>query len=132
MKVLINNSYGGFGISFYAAEEYAKRKGLVAHFQKYGSNQEISFQEAREAKYGVFFWFSTPSGQEVNSPSRYDATLIQIVEELGEKANGSAANLSVEEIPDGTAFIINEYDGMESICYRDDIPWIIAGGDLVE
>ena len=46
---------------------------------------------------------------------RHDPALIQAVEELGSKANGSHAELSVVEIPDGVDYIVEEYDGMEHI-----------------
>lgn len=46
---------------------------------------------------------------------RNDSDLIAIVEELGEAANGRCAELSIVEIPDGTDFVIEEYDGLEHI-----------------
>lgn len=46
---------------------------------------------------------------------RNDPLLVQVVEELGEKANGSHATLKIVEIPDGTDFTIEEYDGNEHI-----------------
>jgi hypothetical protein len=41
--------------------------------------------------------------------------LVQVIEELGEEANGSHAKLEVIEIPDGVEYTIDEYDGIESI-----------------
>jgi len=46
---------------------------------------------------------------------RTDKLLIQVIKELGEKANGSCANLKIIEIPDDVDWEINEYDGFESI-----------------
>jgi hypothetical protein len=46
---------------------------------------------------------------------RADANLIQVIEELGVKAAGGFADLKIVEIPDGTNYEIDEYDGMESI-----------------
>lgn len=46
---------------------------------------------------------------------RDDPLLVQVVEELGTKANGSHAELKVVEIPADVDFIIDEYDGMESV-----------------
>jgi hypothetical protein len=46
---------------------------------------------------------------------RTDLVLIQVVEELGPKANGRCAELKIIEIPDGTDWEIDEYDGMESV-----------------
>lgn len=48
---------------------------------------------------------------------RDDANLIKVVEQLGNKANGEDANLEVVEIPDGSYYLIDEYDGYESIIY---------------
>lgn len=46
---------------------------------------------------------------------RDDANLIRVVDELGERANGKHAKLSIIEIPDGTDYEIDEYDGAESV-----------------
>lgn len=52
--------------------------------------------------------------------NRSDPLLVQTVEELGKKANGSCAELKIIEIPDGIEWEIDEYDGMESVreCHR--------------
>jgi len=39
---------------------------------------------------------------------------------------GGVADLSIEWVPVGTAFKVNDYDGNESIEYRDMTDWIIA------
>lgn len=39
--------------------------------------------------------------------------LIRVIEEMGDKASGSCAELSVTEIPDGVEWQIEEYDGRE-------------------
>ena len=44
---------------------------------------------------------------------RTDAALVQVVEELGELANGPHAELKVVEIPDDVKWQIEEYDGSE-------------------
>lgn len=46
---------------------------------------------------------------------RDDPDLIKVVEELGDKANGSCACLKIVEIPDGVKWEIEEYDGNEHI-----------------
>jgi hypothetical protein len=40
---------------------------------------------------------------------------VQVVEELGDEANGRCSELSVVEIPDGVQWEIVEYDGLEHI-----------------
>lgn len=46
---------------------------------------------------------------------RTNPLLIQVVEELGNKASSKYAQLSIIEIPDGIEYEIDEYDGIESI-----------------
>jgi hypothetical protein len=46
---------------------------------------------------------------------RNDKNLVQVVEKLGKKANGHFSNLKVVEIPDGTEWEIDDYDGQETI-----------------
>lgn len=47
---------------------------------------------------------------------RDDPRLVACIEKLGpQNASGSAASLRVVEIPDGTAWRIEEYDGLEHI-----------------
>lgn len=49
---------------------------------------------------------------------RHDPLLIQVIEELGTKANGHCADLRIVEIPDGTDYEISEYDGNEHIAEK--------------
>ena len=53
---------------------------------------------------------------------RDDPILVQVVEELGNEANGAFAELEIVDIPDGVNWHINEYDGMESI-HEDHRSW---------
>lgn len=46
---------------------------------------------------------------------RHDPNLIKVVEELGDKANGTHARLSIVEIPDDIDYEVEEYDGNEHI-----------------
>lgn len=46
---------------------------------------------------------------------RTDPHLIQTIEELGELANGSCAELSIIEIPDDVEWVLDEYDGIETV-----------------
>jgi len=49
---------------------------------------------------------------------RDDPILIQVVEELGEKANGMCASLKIVEIPDDVDWEISEYDGNEHVAQK--------------
>src|ERR1700677_485691 len=46
---------------------------------------------------------------------RDDPLLIKVLEEMGEKADGSYARIHITEIPDGVDYEIQEYDGQEWI-----------------
>jgi len=106
MKVLVNDCYGGYGISLEAELLYFTKKG-------------ISF-ELLEEKYGRGKYLI--DGEEVYAElDRDDPILIEVVEEIGsERASGIHAELSISEIPDGCEYSIHEYDGTEYI----DSTWI--------
>ncbi len=58
---------------------------------------------------------------------RDDPFLIRVIEEMGEKSWGACAELEIIELPIGTLYVIDEYDGYESITTsRDEIPWKVA------
>jgi hypothetical protein len=52
------------------------------------------------------------------SDDRTNPKLVACVEKLGESASGICAKLKVVEIPDGIAWEIDNYDGMESVTER--------------
>jgi hypothetical protein len=47
------------------------------------------------------------------SSDRSDPFLIQVVEEMGDKVNGFAADLRIVEVPEEVKWTIEEYDGIE-------------------
>ena len=57
---------------------------------------------------------------------RDDPVLAQVVEELGDDAGVGGADLSIAELPAGTLYRIDEYDGMESVMTQDDYEWKVA------
>jgi hypothetical protein len=71
-----------------------------------------------------------PQGEELSEydieVNRTDPVLVQVVEELGERANGMCAKLYIKDLPAGTRYRIEEYDGNESIETEDDIRWSVA------
>ena len=83
--IVINDCYGGFGLSTRAQQEYRKRAGI------------------------------TESDWCDRDVARDDAYLVQIVRELGMAANGAHSNLKIVEIPGDVDWIIQEYDGAEWI-----------------
>ena len=60
--------------------------------------------------------------------SRHDPRLVRVVEELGEAADGPYARLFVEEVEEDQ-YIIEEYDGMESVVTPSMIRWTEFGGE---
>ena len=81
--VVINDCYGGFGLSKRAQTEYCRLAGI----------QEVDFCDREVA--------------------RDDPYLVKVVKELGMAANGTHANLKIVEIPGDVKWHIAEYDGAE-------------------
>ena len=94
MKIIINNCYGGYGLSEMAVREYCKEANISV--------------EGFEQHHFMGFHYNI---------DRDDELLVSIVEKLGDKANGHAAELVIKEIPKGLEYQISEYDGFESIDY---------------
>lgn len=133
MKVVINRCYGGFGLSPLATKRLAELNGRECYFYKdahgsFASNKlvKVSTDEAERE----IFWYAydVPNADELDdigrdghyiyydsSTDRSDEKLIKVVEELGKKANGSCASLEIVEIPDGVEYVIDDYDGIETI-----------------
>ena len=136
MKVAINKCYGGFGISNEAEIEYLKLKGLKAYFYeqvkyeyKDGRNLYKKVDPSKDTfmtitftkDYGESFeeWPKKDSGYFYSSDiPRDDPDLIKVIEKLGKKANNRFSDLKIVEIPDGTEYIIDEYDGLEHIAEK--------------
>jgi hypothetical protein len=57
---------------------------------------------------------------------RSDPALVQVVEELGDEANTRFSDLRITDLPAGTKYRIDEYDGNESVCTIDDYEWSVA------
>lgn len=96
-KIVYNACYGGFGLSTGARERYIELAGLDENQAFYDFNLD-----------------------------RTDPILVQVIEELGQRANGRYAELYICELPEGTRYRIDEYDGLESVMTPDDYDWSIA------
>jgi len=133
MKVVINRCYGGFGLSHEAVMRYFEIKGITVYPEqgkdhwKFWTYWTVKPEDRLEDKEGEAFYAmsmedrraynATQSAQTVGEREieRHDPALVQAVEELGNAANGSHAELAVVEIPDDVDYIVEEYDGMEHI-----------------
>lgn len=101
MKLVINTSYGGFGLS----KEFYEYYNIPYHrtFGSYIANEK---------------W---------TDDFRKDSRLIEYIEKFGTKAaSGPYSHLEVVEIPKGTRYYIDEYDGAETIVTEDDIDWEVV------
>jgi hypothetical protein len=82
-QIVINDCYGGFGLSDRAIKEYKMLAGIT---DKDFFDREIP---------------------------RDDPYLIKVVRDLGMSANGAHANLKIVEIPGDVKWHVAEYDGAE-------------------
>lgn len=109
MKVVINTCYGGFNLSDAAFELLLDKKGI--EYEKIKSKYDSSmYYEKGHVKENDFYL----------SPyalcgDRSDPHLIEVIEELGHKANGYAAHLKIVEIPEGVEWYVHDYDGLEHV-----------------
>jgi len=140
-KIVINSCYGGFSLSVEGMKRYAEIKGLPLYIE--GDDFCPTFwtipAEERTGLIDQKNW-STFTDEERRQSNqlvdkytissrdfdRTDPILVQVVEELGSKADGSCAKLTIETLEKGTLYRINEYDGYESIETNNDIEWSVA------
>jgi len=86
--IVINDCYGGFGLSVRAINEYKSLAGIT-----------------------------DPSWHDRDIP-RDDPYLVKVVKELGMGANGPHANLKIVEIPGDVDWMVCEYDGAEWVAEK--------------
>lgn len=139
MKLVINQCYGGFGLSPEATLKLWERGGPVdaipakdyfggAPDKQYGLNDSLAkwreyLAKGPEGRTPMFLHVFSPDESLVLHANRDDADranpiLVALVEEMGPAANGSCACLSVVEIPDGTDYEVAEYDGLEHVAEK--------------
>lgn len=129
MKLVINKCFGGFGLSEAGMRRYFELKGWPFYVEKHSSLCSTYWKvppEDRpiqpepwtaapiEDRHRYNFEHAQKSVYE-GDIQRDDPELVRVVEELGSAANGSCAELTVVEIPDGTEWQIEEYDGNEHV-----------------
>jgi len=119
MKVVINTCYGGFGLSQAAYQRLIELGVPEGPYIKETRNPTTERYNPEPRNEGIIFntGFSAAHywGGYFVTEDRAHSLLVQVVEELGAAANGECADLKVVEIPDGTDYTIEEYDGIETI-----------------
>jgi hypothetical protein len=140
-KIVYNACYGGFGLSEPAVRRYCELKGIgffpdsksifttfwtVPEAERTGILDSEEFRaasiEQRQASNARYRELTVDCGR----IPRHDAALVQVVEELGDAANGFCAKLRIEDLPDGSLYRIDEYDGNESVMTNGDYEWTVA------
>jgi hypothetical protein len=142
MKLAINRKFGGFSVSVKGMLEIAKRKGLKVYpYIESSDFSMFSGHYVKETKICsnelIVYYLLKDVGDEFEgdiyndvprwefNPSDYknrtDPDLIATIESLGEEANGKFGELKVVEIPDGFDYEINDYDGLESVYYGNEL-----------
>jgi hypothetical protein len=109
-EIVVNGSYGGFGLS----------KKAVIRMAELGNPEAIE-----EVNINSDFFNSEDYSFYPKSTPRHDPLLVQTVKELEEEASGDSADLGIETIQ-GNKYIIHEYDGSESVQEPRHIKWIVA------
>lgn len=145
MDIVVNKCFGGFSLSKKAVKMLAEKKGKRAYFfeTRFGGPRKPITD--LETKRGMDFFeaFSVPNPDEIlgdrpwaemsdderkiqnqlhesisldtRPEDRTDKDLVDVVKELGDEASGPCAKLEVISIPDGIDWVIDEYDGRESV-----------------
>lgn len=143
-KIAYNACYGGFSLSHEAHLRYAEIKGIRLYPEKGKFNswtywtvppeqrdgilsdeafmREADFEE-RKASNEIY---AAKTLADLRGASRHDPVLIQVIEEMGDAANGAYAELTIYEMASGTLYRIDEYDGMESVKTEDTYEWSVA------
>lgn len=127
MKLVINKRYGGFGLSD-AAYEKLIEWGVPTRAYIESERGEDGLCHEEPANDGEVIFdnnLASPGGRVTSDrywecwtgakENRSHPLVVRVVEELGEAANGSLARLRVVEIPDGTEWVLDEYDGIETV-----------------
>ena len=131
MKVVINNTHGGFRLSNEAIHRYAELKGMkvwteqdkqfknLYHHWVVPPEDRVDFPEnavwaklPHEERQALNEKYRTQQIYE-REMERNDPVLVQVVEELGDLCNTQVSAPKVVEIPDDVQFTIEEYDGRE-------------------
>lgn len=143
-KVVINTCFGGFGLSKESCQRYWDLKGQQVWIEDEKEYPALGMftvwlvSPSERVKHKTSHQFSSMSMDErvvynrkvseqtwhYRNVERNDPVLVQVVEELGDKANGKYSKLQVVEV--NGDYRIDEYDGYESIETPGQIEWQYA------
>src|ERR1700735_3599789 len=104
-KIVYNADFGGFSLSRKAVLRAREISG-DPHWG--GACIKGDFDKVDGSVYERDYGFIEAK---TNGQLRTDPVLVQVVEELGEEANGRNATLAICELEPGTKYRIDEYDG---------------------
>jgi len=134
-KIVVNRKHGGFGLSIKAEMRYLELVGKKCYFyvttkwahENDGVDEYTRISPKKAEDSFIAYTITEDLGKKINKlpdDDRYwyhgdlerdDPILIQVVEEMGEKADSKFAKLEIVEIPDDVEWQIDDYDGYESI-----------------
>jgi hypothetical protein len=134
MKVVINNCFGGFSLSEVAVMRLVDEQFPLESWP-WDPNEKfnVSIGRATQAhdlgngwvRYGDSSMFSSlvKNGMVYSShlsddKLRADPRLVRLVEEMGDDACGPCADLKVVVIPEGVDYVIEEYNGSETVAEK--------------
>ena len=131
MKIVLNDCYGGFGLSDTAEDLYAEKSGFKLYRYKQTKYKhcdgEVAYERCKPGEEkGIFTctmkkdlgdsFSDYPSESYFYSGGleRTDPILIEVVQELGvEAASGDLSELKIVDVPDDVSWEIDDYDGIE-------------------
>jgi hypothetical protein len=120
-KIVYNGCFGGFSLSQAGVRRYLELKGVPFVEESTESSFRPRQFRINTSVMGEGEYFS-----EYDIEDRTDPILAQVVEELGDEANGSCAELFIRELTPGTRYLLREYDGLEWIETEDEMEWSVA------
>lgn len=128
-KVILNKCYGGSRPSYAAYMYYAQKKGwdIFAYtmdgFHSYRRAEKPS--DLRFATFTIKDYGDNPKSFDwendvlyLGGDFREDPVLIEVVEALGKAASSELSRLVVVEIPADLDYVIDDYDGVETLHQR--------------
>ena len=123
LKIVINDKYGGYGLSSHALRLIYQRNPDSLAIRVYRNQADSEFARHPKADWDAFLAeHCTPMGDgayvaavwDTRVVVRRDPTLVAVVEELGAKANGQSAELKVVRVEDEWVSI-REHGGLEFV-----------------